>query len=247
MKGKSRTGWSRAYCWTASIHYLALCQQDSLRVNKYMPSWRHSHHALLRIALQHSMNGNSVLPYGTICPCRGAVDTIMTRSLIHRLLNTTMADRAGTSIRVVPLSTGLSSLSALSMDAQNHCPVCLRSFAEPLPSIGSPSVRPLLLPSTSNPLSCATSHIGKITRGHRKKRRNIHSQCKCVRHSTTIGVLPGNVLLEIFGFCRNNHDHTRRPVWKWHLLAHVCRMWRQIVFASPRRLNLQILCTPGTP
>jgi hypothetical protein len=40
---------------------------------------------------------------------------------------------------------------------------------------------------------------------------------------------------------------TLRPVWKWHTLVHVCQRWRQIVFASPRRLNLQILCTHGTP
>ncbi len=30
-------------------------------------------------------------------------------------------------------------------------------------------------------------------------------------------------------------------------VAHVCQRWRQIVFASPHRLNLQILCTHGTP
>ena len=30
-------------------------------------------------------------------------------------------------------------------------------------------------------------------------------------------------------------------------MAHVCRKWRQIVFASPRRLNLCIPCTARTP
>lgn len=35
--------------------------------------------------------------------------------------------------------------------------------------------------------------------------------------------------------------------WKWHTLVHVCRRWRQIVFASPRRLDLQLLCTPSSP
>ena len=34
---------------------------------------------------------------------------------------------------------------------------------------------------------------------------------------------------------------------KWHLLGHVCRRWRKIVFASPHRLNLRILCTQRTP
>jgi hypothetical protein len=29
---------------------------------------------------------------------------------------------------------------------------------------------------------------------------------------------------------------------KWHTLVHVCRRWRDVVFASPRRLNLRLLC-----
>ena len=33
----------------------------------------------------------------------------------------------------------------------------------------------------------------------------------------------------------------------WQTLVHVCRRWRNIVFGSPRRLNLQLYCTPHTP
>lgn len=33
----------------------------------------------------------------------------------------------------------------------------------------------------------------------------------------------------------------------WLTLVHVCRRWRQIVFASPLRLDLQLICTHGTP
>ena len=33
----------------------------------------------------------------------------------------------------------------------------------------------------------------------------------------------------------------------WQVLVHVCRRWRNLVFRSPRRLNLQLLCTPRTP
>jgi hypothetical protein len=33
----------------------------------------------------------------------------------------------------------------------------------------------------------------------------------------------------------------------WHTLVHVCRRWRNLVFASPRRLNLRIACTNETP
>ncbi len=60
-------------------------------------------------------------------------------------------------------------------------------------------------------------------------------------------MLPDNVLLEIFDLYRSNHDYASRTVWRWHLLVHVCQRWRQIVFTSPHRLNLQILCTHGTP
>jgi hypothetical protein len=33
----------------------------------------------------------------------------------------------------------------------------------------------------------------------------------------------------------------------WHTLVHVCHRWRSIVFASPQRLNLQLLCTAKRP
>ena len=61
----------------------------------------------------------------------------------------------------------------------------------------------------------------------------------------TISVLPDNVLLEIFDLC--DHNYTYHNVWEWHLLVHVCQRWRQIVYSSPHRLNLKILCTPRTP
>ena len=67
------------------------------------------------------------------------------------------------------------------------------------------------------------------------------------RCPTTIDMLTGDVLLDIFVFYRNNHDYSLRLVWEWDLLAHVCRKWRQIIFESPHRLNLQILCTHKTP
>ena len=57
----------------------------------------------------------------------------------------------------------------------------------------------------------------------------------------TIEVLPSTVLLEIFSF------YVGRPGADedlWHTLVHVCRRWRFVVFDSPRRLNLRLLCTP---
>jgi hypothetical protein len=57
-------------------------------------------------------------------------------------------------------------------------------------------------------------------------------------------MLPDNVLLEIFNFYRNNHP--RNSQW-WNLLVQVCQSWRQVIFESPHRLDLQIHCTYGTP
>jgi hypothetical protein len=34
---------------------------------------------------------------------------------------------------------------------------------------------------------------------------------------------------------------------EWQPLVHVCRRWRILVLGSPRRLNLQLFCTPSTP
>ena len=63
------------------------------------------------------------------------------------------------------------------------------------------------------------------------------------RRATTISLLPDNVLLEIFCFSQK----VPHPYWGWHVLVHVCRGWRQVVFASPLRLDLRIICTSTTP
>src|SRR6266566_1783271 len=75
----------------------------------------------------------------------------------------------------------------------------------------------------------------------------------------TIDVLPDDVLLEIFDFyvvryqdldldeaLVGNQD-TKRKIESWQSLVHVCRQWRGLVFASPRRLNLQLWCTTRIP
>ena len=65
--------------------------------------------------------------------------------------------------------------------------------------------------------------------------------------SGTIDILPDEVLLDIFDFYRRNPvSYPISLVWTWPLLVHVCRRWRQIIFESPDRLNLQILCTHKT-
>jgi len=63
----------------------------------------------------------------------------------------------------------------------------------------------------------------------------------------TINVLPDNVLLETFECYLGkddpdefDYDHNYDG---WQILVHVCRRWRSIVFASPRRLDLKLNCT----
>ena len=64
----------------------------------------------------------------------------------------------------------------------------------------------------------------------------------------TFDALPDDVLLDIFDFylARINFEPSLSrpfPEDAWHTLVHVCQMWRSIVFASPHRLQLQLLCT----
>ena len=59
-------------------------------------------------------------------------------------------------------------------------------------------------------------------------------------------MLHDNALLEIFDSYRKLVCHLD-GMWKWQKLAHVCRRWRHIVLASPRRLDLRIACNPRTP
>jgi hypothetical protein len=56
-------------------------------------------------------------------------------------------------------------------------------------------------------------------------------------------MLPDDILLDIFDFYRT--DPIYHP-WIWVSLVHVCRRWRQIIFASVRRLDLQFLSKPRT-
>jgi hypothetical protein len=60
----------------------------------------------------------------------------------------------------------------------------------------------------------------------------------------TIGTLPDDVLLEIFdSYVDEFRDWADHGDDGWHTLVHVCSRWRNVVFASPRRLRLQLLCT----
>ena len=58
-----------------------------------------------------------------------------------------------------------------------------------------------------------------------------------------IDTLTDDALVYVFDF----YVAQTSEVEAWHTLVHVCRRWRNLVFAFPRRLNLRIACTNETP
>ena len=62
-----------------------------------------------------------------------------------------------------------------------------------------------------------------------------------------IDILPDEVLLDIFHFCRVDGINTFGVTWEWETLVHVCRRWRHLIFATPRGLDLRLVCTRRTP
>jgi len=59
-------------------------------------------------------------------------------------------------------------------------------------------------------------------------------------------MLPGEALLEIFDWYLIGLTwHV--DIEAWQMLVHVCQKWRNLVFESPHRLNLRLLCTDDSP
>jgi len=62
----------------------------------------------------------------------------------------------------------------------------------------------------------------------------------------TMGTLPDDILLKIFKTSIDGIESYFKfrfsPSEEWHALVHVCRRWRNLVFTSPRHLNLVLLC-----
>ena len=86
---------------------------------------------------------------------------------------------------------------------------------------------------------------------------NGHWLIRCdIGQVVTIDNLPDEVLLAIFDFylpARYQGPGSvdllgmKEDIESWQSLVHVCRRWRGLVFASPRRLNLRLCCTATTP
>jgi hypothetical protein len=77
----------------------------------------------------------------------------------------------------------------------------------------------------------------------------LHDTEEChTRTAATINILPDDIFLEIFAFCtRNEFWDTIDKMRTWKRLVQVCRGWRQLVFASPRYLDLLLYFSNGTP
>ena len=45
---------------------------------------------------------------------------------------------------------------------------------------------------------------------------------------------------------RDENEMWKRKLEAWQTLLHMCRRWRTLVFASPRRLNLRLVYKPST-
>jgi hypothetical protein len=60
----------------------------------------------------------------------------------------------------------------------------------------------------------------------------------------TIDMLPDVALLRVFDCYM---EEAPSGLERWHILVHVCRKWRGVVFGSPRRLNLRLFCEARTP
>jgi hypothetical protein len=79
-----------------------------------------------------------------------------------------------------------------------------------------------------------------------------------IRPHPPIDMINGDVLLNIFSFCRldirdEEDDENVRLVRRWdrqrwwYKLAHVSREWRNLILASPAQLDIHLLCTYGVP
>ncbi|KAI0274312.1 hypothetical protein BGY98DRAFT_1178530 [Russula aff. rugulosa BPL654] len=65
------------------------------------------------------------------------------------------------------------------------------------------------------------------------------------RRQMTIDILPDDVLLEIFDFLVVEFNGFETENW-WRTLVHECRRWRNLIFWSSHRLNLQLVCSDRT-
>ena len=83
--------------------------------------------------------------------------------------------------------------------------------------------------------------ISKIRRCTSFTKHPVTTTNRCNIGRVTIDMLPEDVLLEVFDFYVYENI-----VEAWMLLVQVCQKWRNVVFGSPHRLNLELVCTDTT-
>jgi len=66
----------------------------------------------------------------------------------------------------------------------------------------------------------------------------------CSVGQVTIDILPDDMLLEIFSIYGEANEY---GPWWWKPFVHVCRRWRQAIFASPLHLRLVLDCNYRSP
>jgi len=86
-----------------------------------------------------------------------------------------------------------------------------------------------------------------LTRESHAHRRTDEKLTNLRRQVSSIDTLSDDVLLDIFDFYTDEDRPTKKGIERWQTLVHVCRRWRSVVFGSPRRLNLRLVCTDKTP
>ncbi|KAI0293326.1 hypothetical protein B0F90DRAFT_1928281 [Multifurca ochricompacta] len=135
----------------------------------------------------------------------------------------------------------------------------MSSYAPSMSSQQSPNpnraTSRVLKPSPTGAISRVNGTIPRLFSKVKKKQTDgcgssLHDNSTGEDHEcVAINSLPDDVLLEIF----NRHRLSTFPndptddMWEWHRLTHVCRKWRYVIFASPHRLDLRLLCKQGTP
>ena len=72
----------------------------------------------------------------------------------------------------------------------------------------------------------------------------------CCAGCSAINVLSDDVLIHIFNLYRQDLEfHSHNDSWSWHqwrALAHVCQLWRHIIFAWPNYFDVRIDCGSRT-
>jgi hypothetical protein len=64
---------------------------------------------------------------------------------------------------------------------------------------------------------------------------------RCNLGHLTIDALSDDILLCIFDSYQQESEEDD-GAWPWHVLVHICRRWRRVIFAFPAQLNLQPVC-----